>query len=751
MAASSHLRSARGRIWLALLALVVLVLVPVAGDAKTITAGTADASSAIITLTTGLGSLSIATDDAQARIGSSPRAYARFISGSTTDQQVGAAERTASKPGEKQTATLGDGPFSIGDVLSLGNAGANITTEISNGARSDVTAQLGDVSLFGGWLQLDGASSITQAHSTSTGSTVHREIHLDGMRALETGDLLAALDVNPLELTCAAIAAVGSDLGHDASACQSKLDDVTATISDAVDALQAAVADVTAERDTVSAAIAAAEAQLASLQSQRSSLETQLAALQDDLASLAAQRTDLQGQLSAAEATLAGLQASNDSLTAQIQQLQDATSGYTESALQADRTTVTSCDGLAGVPATACQATLLLNSFPSLASTYGVDLGGLGFTGARAALLSSIDTLLADFTALDAATAELATLGGQLSTVNADIASLDSQIDDLTSQIDALDAQIAAAQSDLDDATSLIATVTQQLDDLNAQLDALTNDLAVIDASDPAATTCTLTSSALGSVGDLVPSLSSTLSPLKTQLDDACAALASTVNGLLGVPLITIDGIDITLDIDARADHPSVSVSGTLGSVQVGENAPVIIDLPTGSDELPLAQALISSTLVSVVSDTGLGLPLPELKVLATDRSTGRRADGTWYAHGSVTFLKLTLPAGDVTVPSSAPLGALDGTAGFGGTSAGPAHMMRAAATSPVIDLGVGVFNADGAYNPANGGGGGGSNDPSLDEVRGKRLPTTGVGFGLWPALLMIAAGACLCRTLRRA
>src|SRR5207249_3931213 len=108
----------------------------------------------------------------------------------------------------------------------------------------------------------------------------------------------------------------------------------------------------------------------------------------------------------------------------------------------------------------------------------------------------------------------------------------------------------------------------------------------------------------------------------------------------LDVPLITIDGIDITLDVNARTDSPSVTVTGTLGSIQIGNNAPIIVDLPTGSDELPVAQNIISSSIAGVVSDVGLGLPVPDLQILAKEQATGQHSDGTWYAHGTVTFLK---------------------------------------------------------------------------------------------------------------
>jgi peptidoglycan hydrolase CwlO-like protein len=758
---------ARRRIKLAALVFPAVLLAPIAGDANPAASGTATATSTLVRLATSLGTVSVASDDAQARIGASPRAYAKFISGAAADKTIGAAERTTTSQGDRQTATIGDDSISIDDLLTIGTAGASISTEIeADGATSIVEAQVADASLFNGWLEFDGGISRTTARSFKDSSTVHREISIGGLRALSLGALLAALDVSPLDLTCDAIRQIGEDLGHDASSCNGLLEDVEASIAAAIAGLQSARDDVLAQRDAVTIAIETAQAQLSGLQDQLTQDQADLATAQDALASLIAQRAALQSQLDGMQVTLADLQTSRTDLVAEIAALEAQTAGFVRATVQEDRDDVTSCDSLTGLAQTLCQANLLTSTFPGLATTYGIDLSGLGFTAARAALLASIDEVLAAFDSLDDANAELATVDAQIATLNA-------EIDDVQDQIATLDAQIAAKNDEISDLDAAIDATQDQIDTLGAQLDALNDELdalisalAVMDAAAPADTTCTATVEALETVAALEPTLAASMDALRDEVDGACGSLRDEVEALLDVPLITVDGITITLDISARVDAPAVAVTGTLGTVQIGENEPVVLDMPTGSDEIPVAQTMIADAIETITEHTGLGLAAPSLGFLVTASDAGRRSDGYWYAEGSVTFLRLSMPAGSVTVPDEPPLGPLEGSgsqfvassriaaAGTGAGAFASARGLLAAQSfdTPPLSLDLAVFDAAGSYLPAANDTTPNDDDSSLDNGGARRrLPKTGEGYGLVLPALCFAAAALLGRKIRRA
>jgi hypothetical protein len=346
---------------------------------------------------------------------------------------------------------------------------------------------------------------------------------------------------------------------------------------------------------------------------------------------------------------------------------------------------------------------------------------------------------------IDGAQAQLASLQSQKSDLESQKASLESQIAGLGCSLPLPPVACAALQSDLTNVNGQIASVDSQIDATQAQIDAAAAQLeGVLDGidlvNDPVGGTCDAAVGAAGSVADAVGgSLAGTLEGIATQLGSACDTLKGLLKGLLDAPLLQVGGVDVSIETVAREGQPVAAVTGKIGTLKVGVLDPVAVNLSVLGDKVAEIQGMIGDTLGEISKAVGLSLPIPTFELLVNETDKGERSDGTWFAEGSVTALRVHLPAAELTVPDIAPLGIL------GGGSLSAASLQA----SPELTLDLGVFRAASEFKAAAAPSvpnAGRTGVPSRHD-----LPRTGLGDGplLWIAgVLCLSAAAVIRRFL---
>ncbi|MEX2557032.1 MAG: hypothetical protein WEB06_15575 [Actinomycetota bacterium] len=294
--------------------------------------------------------------------------------------------------------------------------------------------------------------------------------------------------------------------------------------------------------------------------------------------------------------------------------------------------------------------------------------------------------------------------------------------DTVLGQIDALQLDIDDIQTDAPDicttALAALGDVSGQLEDIIASLEAI-DLLTDIDA---------LIAPITGALGD-VDSAGSTLT-------DACNTLVATVEGLLDTAVLSLDGIQVAMDLVADKT-PTSSVAGTIGALKIGSlTVADSDDLDVVLDTLQETIDAIETQLGGVFSALGLsGLPVPELDVLDFTNDDGKNADGTYFANGSMRALHFAIPSAVVDIPANLPLDVLSGFGGFG-----LASFKAAAVNTQAVSVDAGVFTGEATFKASASGGTGGDT-----------LPNTGVaGAGLAFAGLITLAGARVLQRVRK-
>ena len=316
------------------------------------------------------------------------------------------------------------------------------------------------------------------------------------------------------------------------------------------------------------------------------------------------------------------------------------------------------------------------------------------------------------------------TVVGTLETLLAPVCALlpAGTCDTVTSQIDDLQLDIDAIQTDAPDAC---ATALDALDDVSGQLDGILVSLGVVDA--------------LGDIDALIAPVTAAAGDVDSARDTlagACDTLLGTVEGLLDTPVLSLDGIQVAMNLVADKS-PTSSVTGTVGALKVGNiTVADADDLVALGAQLQEAIDSVNEQLATVFGALGLsGLPIPELDLLKVTSTKGKKADGTYFANGTMRALHLAIPSAVVDVPVELPLDVLTGFGDFG-----IASFRAAAVSTPAVTVDAGVFTGDATFKAAAAPAGGVS-DPDT-------LPNTGVaGGGLAIAGLVTLAGA---RVLRR-
>lgn len=290
----------------------------------------------------------------------------------------------------------------------------------------------------------------------------------------------------------------------------------------------------------------------------------------------------------------------------------------------------------------------------------------------------------------------------------------------------AIDSQIDALLA-VDSTADTCATLGESLDGTASGLTAL---IAAIEA-DPV----------IGPLVDTTALEGTTLAAVtaaKPALDTACDALSDILDLLLDMSLLSLDGLDLSLEAVAKPS-PVAKVAGAIGSLKIGNLAPVpVTDLVSTAATLAGAVDTVKTTLGGVLSALGLGLPTPELDLLKTATDKGKESDGTYFAEASMTAVHVRVPPATLTIPASLPLGVLAGSSGFGTTAAPRGGAVRAASTlsTPDVVVDAGVFSGDATWRG------------------GPTLPATGVpgapGAGLVLSGIAALAGAGILRRFVR-
>lgn len=257
-------------------------------------------------------------------------------------------------------------------------------------------------------------------------------------------------------------------------------------------------------------------------------------------------------------------------------------------------------------------------------------------------------------------------------------------------------------------------------------------DLATVDdaATDAAAGTCASVSGALRDVADGVTGLAPTMEPLAGAIDSSCDALADTVQALLDTSLLSLDTIEVSLETVATVGSPTAKVTGNLVSVRVGNVLPAGPTLSLTQADFTSSVSAVSDAVALALSKLAIGLQAPEIELMKTSTTKGKRSDGTWFASASLTALHLAIPSSTPTLPAENPLGFLGGT---GGLSSAPVRAGAPAApvTTPAVVIDAAKFTGSSTFVPG---------------ADGKTLPVTGVpdgpaGIALGLALIVAAAG----------
>lgn len=325
--------------------------------------------------------------------------------------------------------------------------------------------------------------------------------------------------------------------------------------------------------------------------------------------------------------------------------------------------------------------------------------GGLTEIGSTETVIGTLETLLAPVCALLPA----------------------GTCDTVLGQIDALQLDIDDIQTDAPDAC---ATVLEALDSVSGQLDGILSSLGIIDA--------------LGDIDALIAPITAAVGDVDSAtatLTSACNTLVDTVTGLLDTSVLSLDGIQVAMDLVADKT-PTSSVTGTIGALKVGSLT--VADADDLSDAVATLQATIDdieSQLAGVFSALGLsGLPAPELDLLKFTEDKGKKANGTYFSTGTMRALHLGIPSAVVDVPASLPLDVLSGFGGFG-----LASFRSAAVTTPAVSVDAGVFTGDATFKAA------------ATTDNGDTLPNTGVASaGLAITGLVSLAGARIIRRITK-
>jgi LPXTG-motif cell wall-anchored protein len=405
----------------------------------------------------------------------------------------------------------------------------------------------------------------------------------------------------------------------------------------------------------------------------------------------------------------------------------------TRSAVGSDASTATRSITIANVHALSLRTLLDQLGIDPLALACGAveSVGGLLGIGASSACedLAAVTGEIAD------GNAQIGSLEGVVGTVETALnlicvvspgtcAPVFTLIDQLQATIDGLQvpnpvpdtcATLAAALEDLADGVGAIVT----------QLDSLTGGI-------------------LGDLTSLISDLTGALGALDLsadQLQAACDALLGVVGGVLDLPVLSLDGVTLSMSLAAKPG-PSATVEGSIGALKVGNLT--VVDASTLralGESLQASVATINATLGNVFNALGLaGLPVPTVELLKPTRSAGKRANGEYYAEASMTAVHVGIPSASVNLPVDLPLDVLSGLGGFA-----PASVRAAAVVTPAVGVDLGVFSGSATWRAASGPTGGGP-------TGGATLPTTGVASsGLALAGLASLAGAGLLgRSIRR-
>lgn len=284
-----------------------------------------------------------------------------------------------------------------------------------------------------------------------------------------------------------------------------------------------------------------------------------------------------------------------------------------------------------------------------------------------------------------------------------------SQIDALQASIDAFQADPATACAAFDDA---VATITGAADTVVTTLNGLSG-------------------GALGDLSLLIAPVTSQLDAVDTAtatVDSTCNTLLGIVEDLLATPLLSLDLVDVAMDLRADTSPTSV-VNAAIGALKVGNLTVVDANhLVALGSQLNAAIDTVESTLGGVLDATGLNLPHPALDLLKVTRSTGKNASGLYFAKGALSVAHIGLDAAVVNVPATLPLDVLSGLGGFA-----PLSVQAAAVNTPAVAVDAGVFGGEATYKASPGA------NPGAD-----RLPNTGVadsGLAFIGMLTLIGAG----------
>ena len=265
-----------------------------------------------------------------------------------------------------------------------------------------------------------------------------------------------------------------------------------------------------------------------------------------------------------------------------------------------------------------------------------------------------------------------------------------------TTQIDAIQADPG---STCDAVNDQIATVSGQLDGVIDQLNVLNGAGGALEG---------LLGTALGPVTSQFDALGAA----QTALTDACNTLVGVIEGLLDTPLLSLDLVNVAMDLTADTS-PTAVVNAAIGALKVGNlNVIDANDLIALGSQLNAAIDTVESSLGGVLGALGLqGLPTPALDLLKVTKSTGKNASGLYFAKGALSVAHIGLSAATVEVPTTLPLDVLTGFGGFA-----PLSVQAAAVSTPAVSVDAGVFSGEATYAAA------ASNNPG-----GEQLPTTGV------------------------
>lgn len=324
------------------------------------------------------------------------------------------------------------------------------------------------------------------------------------------------------------------------------------------------------------------------------------------------------------------------------------------------------------------------------------------------------------------------------------LAQLNAQVAEQTAQLALFD-QLADVVADLAVAVSDLAIEQAVLDVLLATLAAANDVLGAISTiSLGSLPSCAEAAAALTEVGGITPALSASASALASQLDGACTLLSDAIDELLDIPLLSLAGVELTLETRTANGVASSDVTGSIGSIVVGALPALGVDVPiaVSSTGLALAGEAVERAFEEIF--IGLGIESFGYSITVFDVGTNKSVakNGSSAADASLSVLSVRVPAGTASLPGTAPLGALAGTLA-GATSTGGDVV-----TQPV-SLDVGVFDVASSFPVASVVAPPPPSSPPVCKNCGE-LPLTGVQDMMSLASLMFASSLALSSYLKR-